>query len=307
MFATPIHLQELVEQPPLDSTSAGPASGSPVVTGPALAYFRKVIAGTATMTADRRPPIPSSDWLSDAIAAICEPRFATTMLEVVDRHVMRVNHCAVVRLLRASVAQVFTNATITNDPDHATAAIRYIDGYFRHDPNLRLVRDAAKLQGRVMVRDLKASDIKHRGYRVECYEATGIVHRVSLITGTQSQGLVALNFHRVKASGLYSPDELARIKTVALPLVTIARRHVELLANTSTNADAWRLRLKVIRHDLTTREVEVAARMLAGESLREIADCLGVAHSSAVTYRERAYRRLGVQNLKELRLRASGI
>ena len=249
----------------------------------------------------------SSDWLSDAIAAICEPRFATTMLEVVDRHVMHVDHCAVVRLLRASVAQVFTNATIASDSDHATAAVRYIDGYFRHDPNLRLVRDAAKLQGKVLVRDLKAADIKHRGYRVDCYEATGIVHRVSLLTGTQSRGLIALNFHRIAASGLFSPDDLARVKAVALPLVTVARRHVELLANTAANADVWRLRLKVVRHDLTRREVEVAARMLAGESLREIADHLGVAHSSAVTYRERAYRRIGVQNLKELRARVSGI
>jgi LuxR family transcriptional regulator, activator of tox operons len=250
---------------------------------------------------------PSSDWLSEAIAAICEPRFAVTMLEVIDRHVIHVDHCAVIRLLRASVAQVFTNATIASNSDHATAAIRYIDGYFRHDPNLRLVRDAAKLQGKVLVRDLKATDIQHRGYRVDCYEATGIVHRLSLLTGTQSLGLVALNFHRVKASGLFSADEIARMKSVALPLVTLARRHVELLANTEANVDIWRLRLKVIRHDLTSRELEVAARMLAGESLREIADCLGVAHSSAVTYRERAYRRLGVQNLKELRSRASGI
>jgi DNA-binding CsgD family transcriptional regulator len=69
----------------------------------------------------------------------------------------------------------------------------------------------------------------------------------------------------------------------------------------------WRLRLRVIRHELTRREVEVAARMLAGQSLREIAESLGVAHSSAVTYRERAYRRLGVQNLKELRTLASAI
>jgi DNA-binding CsgD family transcriptional regulator len=248
-----------------------------------------------------------ADWLSEAIAAICEPRFATTLLEVVDRHVIHVDHCAVVRLLRASVAQVFTNATLVSHSDHATAAIRYIDGHFRHDPNLRLVRDAAKMQGKVLVRDLKASDIKHRGYRTECYEATGIVHRVSLLTGTQERGLVALNFHRVTASGMYSPDEIARLKSIAMPLVTLARRHVELLANTAANVDIWRLRLKVIRHDLTSRELEVAARMLAGESLREIAQSLGVAHSSAVTYRERAYRRLAVQNLKELRLRASGI
>jgi hypothetical protein len=89
----------------------------------------------------------------------CEPRFATTMLEVVDEHVVHVEHCAVVRLLRASVAQVFTKATIAS--------------------------------------------------------------------------------------------WLCRWRA-------IARRHVELLANTALNADVWRLRLKVIRHDPTSREVEVA-------------------------------------------------
>ena len=45
----------------------------------------------------------------------------------------------------------------------------------------------------------------------------------------------------------------------------------------------------------------MAAGMLAGKTLREIAASLGVAHSTAITYRERAYRRLGVANLKELR------
>jgi DNA-binding CsgD family transcriptional regulator len=229
------------------------------------------------------------------------------MLEVVDRHVTHVDHCAVMRLLQSSVAQVFTNATTAAESDHSVAAIRYIDGYFRRDPNLRLVRDAAKLQGKVLVRDLKASDIKDRGYRVDCYESTGILHRISLLTGTQARGLVTLNFYRVNASGVFTPGELAKLKSVALPLVTIARRHVELLANTAASAGVWRLRLKVIRHDLTARELEVAARMLAGQSLREIAQQIGVAHSSAITYRERAYRRIGVQNFKELKERASSI
>jgi LuxR family transcriptional regulator, activator of tox operons len=249
----------------------------------------------------------ATDWLTDAIAAICEPRFATTMLEVVDRHVTRVDHCAVMRLLQGSVSQVFTNATIANESSHSTAAIRYIDGYFRRDPNLRLVRDAAKLQGKILFRDQKAADIKDRGYRVECYEATGILHRVSMITGTQGLGLVTLNFYRISASGEFSAADLRKLEAAALPLVTLARRHVELLANTAANADVWRLRLKVIRHDLTSRELEVAARMLAGQTLREIAELIGVAHSSAVTYRERAYRRLGVQNLKQLRERATRI
>ncbi len=249
----------------------------------------------------------ASDWLIDAIDALCEPRFAAVMLTVVNRHVARVDHCALMRLMRDSVAQVFTNATTSSDADHSRAAIRYIDGYFRRDPNLRLVRDAAKLRDKVLVRDLRAANIKDAGYRKACYEAAGIVHRVSMILGTQGHGLVSLNFYRVTASGVFTASDLRRLKAAAPPLARLARRHVELLANTAASADAWRMRLKVIRHDLTARELDVAARMLAGESLREIADTLGVAHSSAVTYRERAYKRLGVQNLKELRSRASDL
>ena len=52
---------------------------------------------------------------------------------------------------------------------------------------------------------------------------------------------------------------------------------------------------------LSSREGEVAAHLLTGKTLREAADVLGIAYSSVVTYCQRAYARLGVKNLKEVR------
>jgi DNA-binding CsgD family transcriptional regulator len=242
---------------------------------------------------------PGADWLAEPIAAICDPRFATVMLHAVNR-LVHVDHCSVMRLAGTSVSQVFTNESLRDDPRLAQAAVAYIDQVFRHDPNLKLIADAAHLRGKVVIRSLKPADIRVRAYR-EVYLAAGILHRVSLLTGTQGQALATLNLYRTQGRGEFSARDLARIESVSLPLAAIVRRHVELLVQTASSVDAWRQRLKVVRHDLSFRELEVAAGMLAGKTLREIATLLGVAHSTAITYRERAYRRLGVQNLKALR------
>jgi DNA-binding CsgD family transcriptional regulator len=238
-------------------------------------------------------------WLAEPIAAICDARFASVMLKAVNR-VVNVDHCALIRVRGTAISQVFTNESLNEHPELSKAAVAYIDRFYRYDPNLRLVGEAARLRGKVLIRSVKPADIRQRAYR-KLYEDSGIAHRISLLTGTQGQALVALNLYRVSASGEFSDAEIARLKEVALPLVTIARRHVELLVQTASSTDAWRQRLKVVRHDLSFRELEVAAGMLAGKTLREIAESLGVAHSTAITYRERAYRRLGVANLKELR------
>ena len=242
---------------------------------------------------------PGVSWLAEPIAAICELRFATVMLEAVNR-LVSVDHCAVTRLSGTAISQVFTNESLTEHPELSKAAVAYIDRFYKYDPNLRFVGDAAKLRGKVLVRSLKPADIRPRAYR-ELFEDSGITHRISLLTGTHGQALVALNLYRVRASGEFSDAEIARIKSVALPLAAITRRHVELIVQSASSTDAWRQRLKVVRHDLSFRELEVAAGMLAGKTLREIAASLGVAHSTAITYRERAYRRLGVQNLKGMR------
>ena len=54
---------------------------------------------------------------------------------------------------------------------------------------------------------------------------------------------------------------------------------------------------------MSGRELDVAAHLLAGRTLREAAGALGVTYSSVVTYCERAYARLGVANLRDLRSR----
>ena len=153
----------------------------------------------------------------------------------------------------------------------------------------------------------RAVEVSDPGYRRECYEESDIVDRVSVASVDDSGGLVLLELQRQSTSGEFSDSERETIAAVAPLLAAACTRHVELLVHGGTGADAWRTRLAAACPQMTPRELDVAASLLAGRTLHECAAALGVARSSVVTYCERAYSRLGVRNLRELRMHfASG-
>ena len=49
---------------------------------------------------------------------------------------------------------------------------------------------------------------------------------------------------------------------------------------------------------MTVRELEVAARVKAGMSARQISAELGIAETTVITHRSSAYARMGVANLR---------
>jgi DNA-binding CsgD family transcriptional regulator len=53
---------------------------------------------------------------------------------------------------------------------------------------------------------------------------------------------------------------------------------------------------------MTVRELQVATRVKAGMSARQIAAELGIAETTVITHRNSAYVRMGVANLRAFRL-----
>jgi DNA-binding CsgD family transcriptional regulator len=60
--------------------------------------------------------------------------------------------------------------------------------------------------------------------------------------------------------------------------------------------------LKSRHRRMTVRELQVAARVKAGMSARQIAAELGIAETTVITHRSSAYARMGVANFRELLL-----
>ena len=226
--------------------------------------------------------------------------FCAALLQHVNA-LVRVDHCALVRLTPHAGIQLFgaesLAAVVANG---ARAIVRYIDHHHRFDP-IRRVLHARRMEPAIIVRRERPSEVTDAAYRRDCYEASDICDRVSLVSSDRCGGLVSLELQRQSASGEFTDAEREML-TDAAPLLAVAcTRHVELLIVGGADSDAWRVRMAAACPAMTERELDVVSTLLTGRTLRETAAALGLAHSSVVTYCERAYARLGVRNLRELR------
>lgn len=237
------------------------------------------------------------------VSTLTTPRFCRTLLHEIDAW-MRIDHCALMRISPREELQPFGAEHQTMfQARGSSAAIAYIDHYHRYDPIRRLLGHRSVGGGAIMLGQRRRTDIPDRAHRRICYENAGIVERLSLASGAEDGGLVVLTLFRQEETGGFGRPEIDVLNSVAPLLMTAASRHIDLMLNPSSDLASWRLRLKILAPEMTRRERDIAAYLLAGATLREASEALAIAHSTVVTYRERAYERLGVSNLKELRSR----
>jgi DNA-binding CsgD family transcriptional regulator len=239
---------------------------------------------------------------ANLLKSLTTRRFCAAVLQHVTA-IVHVDHCALVRLTPRFGIQLFgaesVKAFVANG---ARAIVRYVDRHHRSDA-IRRALYAPDLQPDVLLHRERASDINDGAYRRDCYDQAGIVDRLSVAAVDSGGGLVSLELHRQASSGEFTEAERDDLAAAAPLLAAACTRHIELLVLASVDADSWRARLVGACATLTERELDVAAHLLAGRTLRDCAAALGLAYSSVVTYCERVYSRLGVRNLRELRTR----
>ena len=153
-----------------------------------------------------------------------------------------------------------------------------------------------------------------RAHREQIYQAHSLSERLSLVSagaegGTADGALLAVNLYRHRAQARFSPTELDTVFALAGPLLAVVRRHLELsTAWPAPDADGDTIvlaaspaqRLGRRCPQLTERELAVCERLLRGWTFEGIAADLGVSLSTAKTYRNRAFERLGIHHRNEL-------
>jgi DNA-binding CsgD family transcriptional regulator len=149
---------------------------------------------------------------------------------------------------------------------------------------------------RVLPPDLASSSFRRR-----FFDDAGIVERISIIQrGTDAWR--GINVARHASDGCCSDEELDSLIGLAclvLPMLPLNReRGAEPQPLT---ADALERRFADRYANLTARERQVCARAAVGMSIEATALDLGIAKTSVLTYRQRAYQRLGVTTPIELR------
>lgn len=171
--------------------------------------------------------------------------------------------------------------------------------HFSHlDPNAALVQSLE--DQRFLASRLRECDVEDSGYRNVCYLQSGVVDRFSIISGSLKSWW-ALNLYREKSSGRFTDDEIERLNTVTAFAGAAASKHVliQRICQPAPIRDYVDRALEA-RTDLTRRERQVCCEIIKGKTAREIAADLGIGITSVITFRRRAYLKLGIRKHHQL-------
>lgn len=139
-------------------------------------------------------------------------------------------------------------------------------------------------------------------YRRTCYERGGIIERLTLYASGKPATFASV--YRFRESGHSTASELEALERASGIIMALVSKHAQINRRRLALPAASHQELSSLLMDreraLSIREAGVAAGLLLGKSQKEIAEEAGLALSSIVTYRRRAYRKLGVSSRRDL-------
>lgn len=171
-------------------------------------------------------------------------------------------------------------------PDVNQRVESYMYRFYQHDP---AVREIAKIEkGKSFVQRIALNDIIPYDYRDKCFVQPGFSEKLSF--GWRGTGyLLVLSFYRTDNSDEEALSKLASLSNLTLAIMV--RHHTPV--NHQNIIELLERRIWRSFPELTRREREICARSLAGHKAAEIAAELDIGMGTVLTYRQRAYRRMG--------------
>jgi DNA-binding CsgD family transcriptional regulator len=177
----------------------------------------------------------------------------------------------------------------------------YVRQFLPTDPVKRAIDIVDESPATWCVR-VEPSDIVAERYR-QMLVSSGIVERVSFLRQVRN-GWRCMTVARRSESGAFEDGELELVGGFARLLMPMIERNGALAGQTpqSTEATIDELEARFARlfPVLTPRERETCARAAVGMTAEGAALDLGIGVASVLTYRKRAYQRLGVSSAYEL-------
>ncbi|WGS21618.1 MULTISPECIES: helix-turn-helix transcriptional regulator [unclassified Bradyrhizobium] len=235
--------------------------------------------------------------ITPALLAIGRDSFPQALIGAL-RRVGDVGHCMVFSFAGARSAACLLD--VGNIPIGRDLGIAYAEHFHQADPN----RDAV-FRGQALTTPIVLPTFARRmysdSYRKIFFDDSDIVDKFASAIWVDDTCFY-VNFYQITAQGRFSRDQIARLTAIA-PVVTAAvARHFQ---RDAMDIDPMG-RLKTLFATaesfamLTGREKEVCLRILSGLSSEAIAAELGIGLHSALTYRKRAYDKLGISSQNEL-------
>jgi DNA-binding CsgD family transcriptional regulator len=178
------------------------------------------------------------------------------------------------------------------------ASLDYAQIHWRSDVEGRRLRGRKHRRQPLIVRQ-SASEIADPAYRHACYERGGIGERVTI--HAPHGAVLFANGYRMAGKGPASPSEMDRLERLGPTLLAAAATHDRIRAGHSGSApDEHEIVRLLMQHTLSAREAEVCAGLIAGRTHSEIGEAMALSATTIITYRRRAYGKLGVGDRRSL-------
>lgn len=236
---------------------------------------------------------PATGDITPAVLAIGRPDFPKILIDTL-RCQAGVGHCMVFALTRAGAASCLLDAG--NIPIGGDLGAAYAGQFHESDPN----RDAlfeSESNAPIVLPSFTPRMYGAR-YRKIFFNDSDIVDKCATAIWT-GDTCFYVNFYRVTAQGRFGDAERARLQAIAPTIGASVARHFQQAAAPDQNLAAL-FGTRAPLSALTPREQDVCRRILLGFSSEAISQALGISLHSTLTYRKRAYERLGISSQNEL-------
>jgi DNA-binding CsgD family transcriptional regulator len=242
------------------------------------------------------------DPLSDVVLAIGRPGFADCLSDALRHYVKHDIIGAYFIDSESDMRVVFAEGGVPAIPEFSkVAAPRYASDFWKEDPAVRRLL-AGPSDSNLGIALQRWNEIPRGKYRTFAYERPAMLERLSFFKPF-SEGSILLSLYRTHASGQFSNDELGLLERQSEFLMASTIRHCELLRSYALlrpEAKAISRQIESWTQDLSPREIEVCSALLSESSVKQAVRSTGMQMSTFVTYRKRAFAKLGIRTRDEL-------
>ncbi|WP_221801577.1 helix-turn-helix transcriptional regulator [Oceanobacter mangrovi] len=176
----------------------------------------------------------------------------------------------------------------------------YDEALFLRDPNFSWLQQQAPA-GEPSLKHQSAVELKDSEYRQQLLDRCGIEEKLAFMYQQDGQGL-CLNLYRLDSSNAAELDQQPLLQHGEL-LASLLDKHIRCARQQRVVFDLpWvRARLQLaVASLLTSREIDVASRIVLGFNSDAIALDLGVSVNTILTHRRNLYDKLGIKTQNQL-------
>lgn len=246
---------------------------------------------------------PALGQLENLVAAIGESGFGKSLLNC-WQGICRADYCTVYHIDREGARSV-TTASVEESETGPRQVALYLHRWQR-DPMIAAAREQLLYHPNAIVHS-PVSDLPFQDFRDILYDKADICDRV-LACNRSVDGMTAICLLRRTENGAFGGEDVVALSHTAPLITTAIAKHIEVVGRLPEPTLTLRSREEIGRCvalsgvPFSQREFEVCVRILYGMSTCGIALDLGVGEETVMTYKKRAYARLGLASQRELLL-----